>query len=431
MTHDSRFLLSRRTMLRSGAVAIGLPLLDAMIPGGFGPRARAAAAAASPQRMVLINRPFGTYYEHLLPATQGPDHEVTRFLKPLEPFRGRYTLFSGMGHPGHNYGHGGESGIFTAVEEYNVGDLHNTISLDQAAAAHVGSQTRVPCLVLGGPNAWVQGGLSWTAKGVPVPHERDPVVVFKRLFVDGTPDEVRKEVARLAAGRSILDGVREELRALEARLGAGDRRRLEVMATTIREAEADLQQQEAWAAKPKPAVPLTLADVQKQLPNTVASYDRWMSLVRLALQTDSTRVVLMYLGGHYPTNLDGLKIDHHDASHHGKDPAKVDQLCRYEDHDFGVFARFLAGLQETTEADGSLLDAAQVLFVSNLGDASSHGGTNLPVVLAGGGYRHRGYVSYGMGIDKPLGNLYVRMLRQMGVETERFGSSNGVVEDLG
>ena len=192
----------------------------------------------------------------------------------------------------------------------------------------------------------------------------------------------------------------------------------------------ELEQQKAWSDRPKPKVPLQLADVQKPTDNWISQQEKWLSVMHLALQTDSTRVILLGTNEHGKVNVPELEIQHHDASHHGKDPAKIEQLSRYEDKEFETFSRFLAKLADTKEDDGTLLDSTQVLFTSNLGDASAHSSHNLPVLLAGGGYKHQGHVSYGSETNKPLCNLYVRMLRQMGVNTDRFGSSDGVVEDI-
>ena len=423
---DTR-VLSRRTILRSGAVSLALPLLDAMVPAVRGRAARAATAEIAPRRLVLVHRPLGTYHPHLVPETTGPKHETTRFLKQLEPFRGKYTVFSGMGHPGYPNDHGTEPAIFTGVPELNVKDVHNTISLDQVAARRVRGATRLPFLALN--STWSQS-LCWNEKGVPIPHEKDPAAVFRRLFVQGTPDEERREMARLEQGASILDDVRDQFAALGRSLGAADRDRIDRFATSIREAEEQLAQEKAWSTTPKPVVPVEPASMQKPAENWVVEQERWLSLMHLALQTDSTRVIVLCTREHGKNNVPGLEIHHHDASHHGKDPAKIEQLCRYEDRDFETFGKFLGLLDGVKEDSGTLLDSTQVLFTSNLGDASAHSSQNLPVVLAGGGYRHQGHVSYGQATDKPLCNLYVRMLRQFGVEADRFGSSNGVVGEI-
>ena len=243
--------LNRRTFLRAGAVSVSLPLLDAMLPAGFGAESKAKAAALQPQRMVLIHRPLGTYYPFLFPERAGPDYEATRYLKILEPHRGRFTVISGMGHVGYPNSHHTESAIFTGVSPAGIkraDDIHNSISLDQFVARRIGGETRVPHLVLNTANC---ASLSWNEKGVPTPFENNRSRLFRRLFMDGTPAEVAREVKRLENGQSILDGVRGQLKSLSRELGVADRDRLDLLTNSIREAEGFLQQDQAWAAKPK------------------------------------------------------------------------------------------------------------------------------------------------------------------------------------
>lgn len=423
----NRHTLDRRTVLRAGAATLSLPLLDAMIPTVCGQQSRDRAASLQPQRMVLIHRPLGTYHPHLVPAATGLKYETTRFLKPFEPYRGKFTLFSGMGHPSYPNDHGTEPAIFTGVAGLNVRDVHNSISLDQIAARHVAGQTRMPYLLLGA--TWSQS-LSWTEKGVPIPHQGNPASLYRRMFVEGTPEEVRREMRRLGQGKSILDNLRGELKSLQSRLGPGDRERIEVLTTSIRDAEQLLAQDKAWATRPKPVPGMTDAEARANTTNWIASQDKWLALMHAALQTDSTRVIVLSCREHTKNNVPGLELQHHDASHHGKDPNKVEQLCQYEDREFATYARFVEKLAETKEHGANLLDTTQVLFTSNLGDASAHSSSNLPVLLAGGGFKHQGHVTYGTGTDKPLCNLYVRMLQQFGIEADRFGSSDGVVGEV-
>ena len=332
-----------------------------------------------------------------------------------------------MGHPGYPNDHDTEPAIFTGVPGLNVRDVHNSISLDQIAARHVAGQTRMPYLLLGA--TWSQS-LSWTEKGVPIPHQGDPASLYRRMFVEGTPEEVRREMRRLRQGKSILDNLRGELKTLQSRLGPGDRERIEVLTSSIRDAEQLLAQEEAWSTKPKPVHTMTDAEVRANTSSWIADQDKWLALMHAALQTDSTRVIVLSCREHDKNNVPGLELQHQDASHHGKDPNKVEQLCQYEDSEFATYARFAEKLAGTTENGASLLDTTQVLFTSNLGDASAHSSSNLPVLLAGGGFKHQGHVTYGTGVGKPLCNLYVRMLQQFGIEADHFGSSDGVVGEV-
>lgn len=420
--------LTRRTFIRAGAVSLGLPMLDAMLPEKS--NAGMKTDGGIPSRMVLIHRPLGTYHPFLVPEKSGPDYAPTRYLKPLQAHRKNLTLISGISHKGYPNSHHTESAMFTGVPPEGLAradDIHNTISMDQLTSEKIGHLTRVPSLTLNTANC---ASLSWNRKGVPVPWERSKANLFKKLFIDGTPDEIAREIKRLEHGRSILDGMRSQLKSLGASLGSADRERLDLLASSIREAEKMLLQDEAWVSKPKPRVEATVRQFD-QSQHWIESQQQWYGLIHLALQTDSTRVVVLGLGEQGQQNIPDLSIGHHDASHHGKDPAKIEQFARYEEKEYQTFAGFLDKLSATTEAGKPLLDSTQVLMASSLGDASAHSSDNLPVFLAGGGFKHKGHLAFDQKNNYQLSNLYVRMLQKMGIETQKFGASTGILGDLG
>lgn len=304
---------------------------------------------------------------------------------------------------------------------------HNTISIDQYAADRIGVETRYRNLVIGHPVQW---NFSWTDRGVPVPTEKSPVAIFKQLFIAGNSEEVAGELHRLQTGRSILDRVNGEARSLGRTLGQEDRERIELMFSSIRETEQSLERSEAWLNRPKPTVDYP-APSKDPDPNLIIERETlWLDLTRLALQTDSTRVILLTLGDAGRAMLDGLNLIHHDASHHGKDETKIEQLAIIEETQLKIFSRFLTSMQQVREGDGTLFDHTAILNASNLGNASAHTCENLPIILAGGGFKHQGHVLKDRKDNMPLSNLYVRMLQQIGVETDAFGSSTGVMGDV-
>lgn len=426
MRVNLRTPLARRLLLKQGAVALALPALNAMLPRTV----TAAAAPPGPMRLVLIARNLGMHAPFLFPETPGLAYEATRYLRHLEPNRGRFTLFSGMSHP-HYHNHHSEPGLFTAVHWDRIKEPtrqhHNSISLDQHVADRIGADTRFRNLVIGSPVQW---HFSWSAKGVPVPTERQPTKVFQRLFVDGSPDEVRKEVERLKTGRSILDQVAEQARDLSRRLGPEDRRRLDLMFGAVRETEQALLRNESWVTTPKPNIAVATPPADPANENLIDREKLWFDIVRLALQTDSTRVILLTMGDSGRAKLDGLTLAHHDASHHGKDETKIEQLAIIEETELAQFSRFLSSMDEVQDGDATLLDRTVVLNASNLGNASAHTCKNLPIFLAGGGFDHRGHVLHDRENNTPLANLFVRMLHQLGVEEDRFGESTGVIDEV-
>lgn len=417
-------LMSRRTMLRTAGVAIGLPLLEAMLPRGL--RAEEKAEALTPHRMVLISRPLGMHGPFLFPEKAGKDYEATRYLKPLENLRGEFTVFSGMSHVGYPSGHHTDVALFTGVAPTGIrsaSDIHNTVSLDHLVAEKMGKQTRVPSLILGSGTP-----VSWNHKGVANPTQTRATSVFQQLFIDGTTDEVAREVRRLNDGQSILDGVRDQLKGLSQRVGSTDRDRIDLFTNSIREAEQRLQQDQAWATKPKPKVDYKPVELDQAL-----LYERerqWYDLVRLALQNDSTRTIVLahHEGG--KAKIPGLNLAHHDASHHGQDETKIAQLAIVEEAEMKAFGEFLESLRAIKEGDRNLLDKTMVFCASNLSNASAHKTDNLPVILAGGGFKHAGHTAYDRKNNKPLSNLYMRMLQQLNIDTPAFGSSTGVLNEI-
>jgi hypothetical protein len=418
--------LNRRTFLHAAGVTIGLPLLDAMLPAGLG--ADQKAAAIRPKRMLLIGRPLGLYTPFLFPEKVGKDYKATRYLRPLQAFREDFTVFSGMSHRGYNAGHATEVALFTGVtpDGMRQGDVRNTISLDQEVAARVGGETRFASLQLGG------GDLSWNRKGVKIPSESSAMNAFKLMFIDGTPSEVAREIQKIRTGLSILDGVREQANSLSRSLSSADRQRIDLLLTSIREAEQRLQQDQDWVKKPKPKVDAQPPSQDHSTDNKMLERERqWFDIAHLALQTDSTRVMTLYLWSHTERlELPGVTISHHDASHHGQDDSKIKQLALVEEAEMKLFAEFLGKVKSTNEGGVSLLDHVMVLHASNLGNASAHTSDNLPVLLAGGGFKHGGHIGFDRKDNKPLSNLYVRMLQQMGLEMDKFGSSTGVLAEV-
>jgi Protein of unknown function (DUF1552) len=417
--------IDRRHFLKAGAVSLALPALDAMLPRGL-----RAAEPAPPKRILLIGRNLGLHAPFLFPQTAGLNYESTRYLRHLEDHRGKFTIFSGVSHLKYN-NHHSEAGLFTGVPWDRIKEPakehHNGISLDQYAAERIQADTRYRNLVIGQPVQW---NFSWNEKGVPVPSERSPAKVFKQLFIDGSRDEVASETHRLKTGRSILDQVGAEAKSFGKKLGTADRERLELMFSSIRETEQNLLRSEAWVNRPKPTVAY---EVPKQDPNgeeLVARETLWFDITRLAFQTDSTRVILLTMGDAGRAKLEGLNLGHHDASHHGKDETKIEQLAIIEETELQQLSRFLTTMQQVSEGDSNLFDRTSILNVSNLGNASAHTCENLPVILAGGGYKHQGHVLKDLKDNTPLSNLYVRMLQQTGIETGEFGASEGVLSDV-
>ena len=406
---------------------LALPWLEAMTP--IQVRADSRPEGKPPRRLMLVGRLLGTHAEYFFPTNTGPNYSPSRYLKLLEPHRGKFTVFSGLSHLGYPNVHHTEAGLFTGAEPARISrldDIRSSISIDQALVAGVPADTRFPHLAMGGVHIVP---MLYNAKGISVPLESRPDAVFRNLFVDGSSNDASREIQRLSEGRSILDQVRDDLKRLERSLGAADRDRLENMTTSIRDAEKELHRAEAWCRRPKAKVARRLEDFVN--PNWSSGQKMRYDLAFLAFQTDSTRVATVIEMPGRAGEAPGSLLDHHDASHHGMSPLKIEELARFEEEEMKRFGELLGKLAGASEGSTSLLDQTVVLWASNLGNPSAHSSSNLPVLVAGGGFRHQGHIAYDRVNNRPLSNLYVRILRQCGLDTEKFGSSTGVLTDIG
>lgn len=412
--------LSRRTFLRSSGISLALPYLDAM------ESTRAFAAdAAPPKRLVTICASLGIYGPDFFPKEDGTAYTSTSYLETLKAHRDDFSVLSNLCNPDQNGrdGHASEMTWLTGARHPGLGGFRNTISIDQFAAETIGYETRYPSLQFNTGGGTSQ---SYTRSGVMIPAESRPSKVFAKLFLDGTPEEISTQMRKLHEGRSIMDTVGEEAKRLEGRYGTADRDKLDEYFTSVREMEQRLQKSEAWVQKPKPKVDAQAPkDIQDEK-DLIGRMNLLFELVPLAFQTDSTRLITILIQGRgdVPT-IPGVKIDHHNLSHHGQDPEKIAQLRLIEQAQLVALNGLLDRLKTKKEADKNLLDSTMVFYGSNLGNANSHDWHNLPILLAGGGFKHGRHLRGDEKNNTPLGNLFVSLLQNMGLETDNFGTSTG------
>ncbi len=417
--------IPRRTFIRSAGISLALPWLDA-----FGADAKRKSAGKPPRRMVCICAPLGLYPDNFIPKETGKDYAPSPYLEILKQHREQFTVISGLEHAGmsSSFGHQASASFLTGVPGAGRPGFRNAISLDQAAAEHLGYLTRFPSLALSGEGS---GGLSWTRTGALIPADNSPSKVFAQLFLQGRANDVQEQMRRLEDGRSILDDVRTQAKSLRTGLGGEDRDKLDEYLTSVRELEQRMVNDESWAKKPKPKVdvepPKDISNPTDLIGRTRLLFD----LTHLALQTDSTRLITIMLAGSTGAPpIEGVNLGHHDLSHHGKDPDKLEQLKIVEVETMKTVHDLLTKLQQSKEDSDSLLDRTTVFLGSNLGDGSSHSTKNLPVLLAGGGFQHGQHLPFDPGNPPPLCNLYVSILQRLGMETDKFGTSNGTLTGL-
>ena len=424
--------LSRRTLLRGAGAGVALPLLDAMIPGG-GRAARAAVAA--PKRLVAIHVPLGWMPQFFFPAPEAAGEPTSPYLDLLADHRGRFTIFSGLSHPNVGSNHAAGQCFLTGAPHPGQPSFKNTQSLDQFAAERIGLQTRFPSLTLAiqnGQPPLSAATLSVSTSGVFIPPETSAGRLYRSMFVAGTPEEQAETQRRIAAGGSVLDVVGQSAATLGHAVGPADRSRLDQYFTSIRELEQRLERSVEWGRTPKPAVdtpePKDIADATHVFEKARLMFD----MIRLALQTDSTRVVSMMLDTAVVAHVPGVVNETHGLTHHGNEPEKIAELRRVEEAQTRALASMLASLEAVTEAEaeGTLLEHTQVLIGSCLGNANAHSNDNLPIILAGGGYRHPGHVAFDTKRNEPLANLFLTMLQRLGIEAGSFSSSTGTLRGL-
>ncbi len=376
------------------------------------------------RRFVAVGNLLGFQQNQFFPETPGKAFEETTLLKPLAEIRDQITVYRGLDH--------GLRGGHFAVHTFLSGVLHHeskqrpdgNVTIDQFIADEIGTQTRFPSLTVGSEGG-IHGGcqLSWTKSGVRVPPITGPAALFEKLFVTESKARRSHQIRENSLQASILDSVVEQAGSLSKRVNRDDKAKLDEYFSSIRDVEKRLQARRRWADQPKPQPPFEKpADT-----NTVDDLPLLYELIALALQTDSTRVATLEIGGSFlPQDL-GIDKSYHSLSHHGNDDEAIANLITLETYQLEQFGTFLSRLAAIEDGDQSLLDSTAVLFGSGMGNGNSHTNTDLPIVLAGGGYGRGEFKKLATkGPAKvPLCNLFVDIAQRMGVSTESFGTSTG------
>jgi len=433
----SKKAISRRMMLRGIGISLALPFLDSMVPA----LTAARKTAANPvRRLGVVYVPNGIAMKYWTPATEGKGFSFPRILKPLETYRDRLLLLSGMYGPPPNGGfHANAStrfltGVSAVASEY---DLNAGVSMDQLVAKALREHTQIASLELGVDSRDVSGScdvgfacaytntISWRSATTPLPTENNPRVVFERLFGDTGSTDARVRLARLQEQRSILDSVVETIADLNRRLGPQDRVRVDQFLDGVRDVERRIQKAEQKGARELP--------VLEEPAGIPASYEEHVKLMFdlqvLAYQSDLTRVITFMLGRElsgrtYPQI--GVPGSHHPTSHHRNDPEMYEMVATINEYHVRLFHYYLEKLRSTPDGDGSLLDHLLILYGAGMSDPNQHARTNLPLVLVGGGAnavrggRHIAYPE-----DTPMANLSLALLEMFGVHLDKLGISTG------
>ncbi len=417
----------RRFILKSLGAALALPALPSLLASAVGGNSAvqtARGAGAGSRRFVAVGNLLGYQVKQFFPESTGTAYEQTTLLKPLWENRKHMTVYRGLDHGikgGHFAVHSFLSGVLNSEAQNRPG---GNVSIDQFIADEIGFQTRFPSLTVGSEGG-IHGGcqIAWTKSGVRVPPISGPAELFDRLFVSDSPErqDRRNQENRLQA--SILDTVLGDANRLSKQVNREDKSKLDEYFTSIRDVEKRLELRQRWSSLPKPKPPFDKPSNKNKVDDLPMLYE----LIALALQTDSTRIATLEIGGDFlPQNL-GIEKSYHGLSHHGNDEAAIKHLIALETYQIEHFGKFLTRLSKMEDGERNLLDSTSVLFGSGIGDANTHKNSDLPIILAGGGYRHGEFKMVpSAGPNKvPLCNLFVDIAQRMGVEADSFGTSTG------
>ena len=378
----------------------------------------ADSKAVPPKRMVAIETNMGILPRYFFPEGVGTGYKASPYLERLAAHRKQMTVFSGVSLPGVTGGHAAQRCFLTGTPHPERGGFRNGVSLDQLAAEEVGNETRFPSLVLAITNE--NATLSYTRSGAPIPAEGSPRKLFEKLFVQGRASEVEARVEALRQGRSTLDFVGTQSKRLNRKLSAVDQRRMDQYLTAVRELERRLHSAQEWEYRPKPKVKATAPGVNNNPRQFVERSGMMFDVMKLALETDSSRIISLFV--------DTTVI--HNITHHGNRPEVLSELRGHEERQLDALNGFLTSLSQSQEQGSSLLDRTMVLYGTCMGSANSHSNVNLPVLLAGGGFRHGQHLAFDTKHNYPLSNLYVSMLQNLGLEVDEFSTGKGTMRGL-
>lgn len=426
--------LSRRALLRGLGVSLALPLLDAMRPAVAGHLDDTVNPDQPPRRMLGICNNLGLLPNKFFPSDAGRNYQLSPYLKLLEKHREDFTVFSGVWHPDVDGGHPADICFLTAAPHPGSGGFRNTISLDQFIAERIGHLTRFPTMTLGVNVKRGERSLSWTGGGVLIPCEESPRRVYQQLFMQGTQSQIQQQLRQLEVGKSIMDAVAGQTNELLRTLGPKDQQRVDQYLTGVRELEQRLEAAKQWETVPKPktelAEPVDPGDPKEYMDKVRLMYD----MSRIAFETDSTRAITLLLDSVNSPAIDIADADitdgYHNLSHHGKNDTKLVQLEAIDKWHMKLLAEMFSKMKGVHEGDHHLLDQTAIVYGSNLGDANTHVTTNMPVLLAGGGFKHGQHLAFDRVNNYPLPNLFVSMLQRFGLPVDRFATSTSTMRGL-
>ncbi|MFP6613891.1 MAG: DUF1552 domain-containing protein [Pirellulales bacterium] len=460
--------LSRRNFLYGTGVALALPWFETFAAENSKPK-------STPKRFVSIYHPDGVG----LPLKADPawkdwswfprhgknekDFKLTKVLDVLEPLRSEITIYSGLSHPAARkvHGHSNADQYLTGAPTGSHGPYKNSISLDQAIAAHAGGFTRHSSLVMstnggiGGPRgAQTQ---SFNRQGRPILAQNKPKQIFDMLFVTSGKDAR----AKLARSKSALDFLIANTQSLVQKLSKQDQQTLQQYLDAVRDTEVKLAKAQKWIDTPFPKVDTTNLKLDAGPKEARLYFQTMYELIYLSFLSDSTRVATFQLGrenGEGPHDLLSRAVGlggAHGLTHAVKQPNGWKNLGTYNRYQAEEFGRFVQKLKDTPEptGHGNMLDNTFAMHGS--ASSSFHLSRNYPIISAGGknlGFKNGRFLKFGKGNEDnqagagivtdagwrgkieaeelPLASLFVTVLQRLGVEANSFGGITGTLSGV-
>jgi hypothetical protein len=433
--------ITRRTLLRGLGATLALPYLDIM----GGTTKAATSGGAEPRRLACFYIPGAIGRNAWFPKDTGPDYTLAASHKPLAHLRDRFSVLTNLSHiQGRISGHVHPYNWLTGHNiNLTPGTITNTVSMDQVAVKHLGA-TWLPSLALSHSGGVGTSTLSRNSLGVDIPATANYREVFERLFPPADPAQLKEAQARLALNKSVLDTATGSVKDLQRDLGRTDRQRLDQYLEAVRDVEKRLNDSEDILKRGRPAFDEAAVKTVPEGKNKMREHiELMMDLIALAFQTDMTRVVTHSLGGEGGPNYDEYKDwaqacgapvrGAHDVHHKAQGPAGSPEARVLEARDemlCACLARLMDKLAGIRAKDGTLLDHTVLLFGG--AQISSHSGKSFPTILAGGhklGFKHGQHVKFEQD-KKPMSNLYLTILQQLGCPVTAFKESTGTLSEV-
>jgi hypothetical protein len=435
-----RYQISRRTFLRGTGVVMALPWLESLpVWGAAAAPASPAAPTPYPQRFAAVFMGNGINSQHWWAKGAGAEMELGKTLKPLEPFRAKLNVISGLyNRAATGVGiHPGMTGnLLSGLPLTKGAVLHGGVSMDQILASRLGHETTQPSLILGCEQPITgyhetnfsmaySSHISWENADSPVPMEVYPSLAFDSLF----------ENRGSRRTQSILDRVKEDAASLNRQVSAADHAKLDEYLNSVREVEKRVdrmrsdQQKAADNARNRGRPMVTMHRPDNGLPEDIREHMRLMcDIVALAFQTDKTRIATLLLcrdlsGLFYPFL--GVRKAHHSASHDDQS-ADYESIARYY---VGHLAYLAGRLEAMPEGEGTVLDHTCLMYLSNMWSGTKHDNSKVPLLTVGG---FGGTLATGRILDytdkgdenRKLCSLYLALMDRAGVSLPRFGDAD-------